>query len=63
MTRPSHDMRSLQKRALELGPIELMALLEWELRDRPRALQTARRIFEKAALALLACLERARRKR
>jgi len=51
------------ERALGLGPEKLIELLEWQLRDRPRALHAARGIFERACLALLLCLERARRPR
>lgn len=47
-------------RAEELGPVELIALLEWELRDQPRSLRKIRRIYSDFCLALYSRLERAR---
>lgn len=48
-----------QRRAIDLGPVEIMALLEWRLRDRPTALRNARRLYEKFCLILYRLLERA----
>ena len=57
-------LRSLQRkdRAVELGPVELIALVEWELRDRPRALGNARREYIAFCHRLYRRLTRARRK-
>jgi hypothetical protein len=52
-----------KNRAVELGPVELMALLEWELRHRPRALRNARREYVDLCQRLYARLARARRGR
>lgn len=49
-----------QMRAVELGADELMALLEWELRERPRALRLARGRYTVFCRRLLAQLERRR---
>jgi hypothetical protein len=45
-------------RAVELGPAELMNLLEWKLRKRPRALRHARRRYCQFCVALYRNLER-----
>lgn len=56
MTRPT------RQRAEEIGPSELMALLEWELRDRLRALRNVRREYRAFCLRLYRRLARARRR-
>jgi hypothetical protein len=48
------------RRAVELGPIELMSLIEWELRSRPRALRNARRKYRDFCVALYRRPEKAR---
>lgn len=48
-----------EERAVQLGPLELMAQLEWTLRDRPRALRIVRRIYREFCVALYRRLERA----
>jgi hypothetical protein len=40
---------------------ELMAQLEWDLRDRPCALRNARRRYQSFYIATLASLEKSRR--
>jgi hypothetical protein len=50
-----------QIRAVELGADELMAQLEWVLRDRPRALRNAQRRYQSFYIATLASLEKSRR--
>lgn len=57
MTRPT------RQRAEEIGPSELMALLEWQLRDRPCALRNVRREYSGFCLRLYRRLVRARRRR
>ena len=48
-----------QLRAVELGADELIARLEWELRNHPRALRNLRRAYRRFCWDLLAKLERA----
>jgi hypothetical protein len=48
------------QRALALGPVELIALLEWELRTRPRALRHARKKYRDFCRALYRRLQRSR---
>lgn len=47
-----------ENRAVEAGADELMARLEWELQDRPRALRNARARYRECCAALLAQIER-----
>jgi hypothetical protein len=47
------------QRAVELGPVELMSLLEWRLRKHPRALRNQRRRYRQFCLGLYHRLERA----
>ncbi len=47
-----------ERRALELGADELIGLLEWRLRARPRGLRGARRLYRQVCLELLERLER-----
>ena len=47
--------------AIELGPVELMALLGWQLRKRARALKNARQVYIDCACELYRRLERARK--
>jgi hypothetical protein len=54
-------MRARKDRAVELGPEELMALLEWELRNRPRALRNRRIEYKTFCRRLHQRLTRARR--
>lgn len=49
-----------EERAVELGPAELMVLLEWALRNRPRAVRNVRRSYREFCVALYRRLERAR---
>jgi hypothetical protein len=49
-----------KERAVEVGPVELMALLEWELRHRPRALRNIRMKYTQSCLRLYVRLEKAR---
>jgi len=51
-----------EERAVELGPVELMALLEWELRRRPVALRNARTKYKEFCVALYRRLEKARKR-
>jgi hypothetical protein len=39
---PSEKLR----RAVDLGPVELMNLVEWQFRNRPVALRNCRALFE-----------------
>lgn len=48
------------KRAIELGPIELVALLAWELNRRPRALRNVRTKYKQFCVELFQRLEKAR---
>jgi hypothetical protein len=48
-----------EQRAVELGPVELMNLLEWRLRTRPRALRPQRRKYSQFCLELYRRLRRA----
>lgn len=50
-------------RAEELGPVELMALLEFSLRNRPRALRNVRRQYSDFCLKLYRRLGRVERAR
>lgn len=57
-----------ESRAVELGPVELMALLEWELSmglygDRPRALRNVRQRYVDFCRQLYRRLQEARRGR
>ena len=45
-------------RALELGADELMNRIEFTLSNRPRALQSARKIYRRACRKLFGALER-----
>jgi hypothetical protein len=54
-------MSPTTERAVELGPVELMALLEWELRNRPRALQNQRKKYIAFCVELYRKLETTRR--
>jgi len=47
-------------RAVELGADELMARLEWELRCRPRTLQSVRARYRRFCAESLSRLERSR---
>lgn len=49
-----------EERAVEVGPVELMALLEWELRYQPRALRNIRTKFKRFCVELFQRLEKAR---
>jgi hypothetical protein len=48
------------ERATEFGPVELVTLLEWELKHRPRALRNVRTKYKKFCLELFQRLEKAR---
>jgi hypothetical protein len=61
MTRRFPSRRQI--RADELGADELMAQLEWVLRDRPQALRNARACYRKYCNSVLARIERFDRKR
>lgn len=50
-----------QIRTLELSPVELMALLEWELRNCPRAPAFARCRYQNFSMELRSRLERGQR--
>jgi hypothetical protein len=46
-----------RRRAVDLGPLELMNLVEWQFRHRPVALRNCRTLFEKRPVhgACIAC--------
>lgn len=46
-----------EQRATEIGPIELMSLLEWRLRSRPKSLRNARRSYVKLCVEMYRQLE------
>ena len=46
-----------QSRAVEIGADELMSLVEWTFRSRPRALRNIRRIYRGFCLFLLGRIE------
>jgi hypothetical protein len=48
------------ERAVALGPVELMNLLEWELRTRPRALRHTRKKYRDFCRCLYRRLQRGR---
>jgi hypothetical protein len=50
-----------RQRAEELGPVELIALLEWQLRNRPRALRNCRGRYASFCFWLYRYLARAQR--
>jgi hypothetical protein len=47
-------------RAIEIGCDELMALLDWQFRNRPRALRWLRRLYRFFCWLLLSVLESSR---
>jgi hypothetical protein len=49
---------AVRRRAEELGPVELMTLLEFRLKDRPRSLRNVRREYSNFCLSLYQRLER-----
>lgn len=51
-----------QLRAIALGPIELMNLLEWRFRNRPTALLNVRREYREFCIKLYNRLRRADRR-
>jgi hypothetical protein len=50
-----------EQRAVELGPQELMNLIEWQLRRRPRSLRNVRSKYRTFCLDLYKMLKQAER--
>jgi hypothetical protein len=54
------SLSQLEERAVEVGPVELMNLLEWELRKQPRALRKVRQRYVDLCVALYRGSEKCR---
>jgi hypothetical protein len=52
-----------EERAIQLGSVELMTLLEWELKDRPGALRNVRTKYQQHCVELFQRLEKSRWRR